>query len=179
MAKTFDDLGIPFPLFGGPVEDASEYKGVATCSLCTREGHCFSLGIGADVVTSCPGCGSVNAIDADDREGECSACAEALSIDDDAEELHACYACLREGKAALTKGTELGMIRWEDAVRGATTAGRDSSSSRGGCSSCSGRLRTARGRACPWSFGAAGRGLGMPRWSGRDGVVHVLVLVLV
>ncbi len=120
MTKTFDDLGIPFPLFAGPVEDASEYEGVATCSLCRREGHCFSLGIGADVVTSCPGCGSVNAIDADDREGKCSACGKALSIGDDAEELHACYACLREGKVALTKDAELGMIRWEDAVRGET-----------------------------------------------------------
>ena len=35
-------------------------------------------------------------------------------------ELLACYSCLRSGKAALTKDTELGMISWEQAFTGVT-----------------------------------------------------------
>jgi uncharacterized protein CbrC (UPF0167 family) len=36
------------------------------------------------------------------------------------EEIRVCYACLRSGKAALTKDTELGLISWEQAFEGVT-----------------------------------------------------------
>lgn len=120
MVQTFEQLGIPFPLFAGPVEDAVDYEGTAVCSLCKDRGHCFTLGIGADVVVECPRCGGANGVDADDRVRNCSACEEPLSVGGDNEELRACYTCLRAGRAALTKDTEFGMIRWEDAVRGTT-----------------------------------------------------------
>jgi len=39
---TFDDLGIPFPLFAAPAEEAIGYLGRSTCSLCDKhDAHCF------------------------------------------------------------------------------------------------------------------------------------------
>jgi uncharacterized protein CbrC (UPF0167 family) len=38
----------------------------------------------------------------------------------DGGQLLICYACLRHGKAAMTKDTELGMISWEQALEGVT-----------------------------------------------------------
>lgn len=43
QAQTFDDLGIPFPLFSAPVAEAAEYRGKARCGICnTAATHCFS-----------------------------------------------------------------------------------------------------------------------------------------
>jgi uncharacterized protein CbrC (UPF0167 family) len=123
VAKTFTELGIPFPLFEGPSDQAGEYCGVGTCSLCESTGqHCFGMGIGCAVMVKCPSCGIANALDAADREdGSCRQCGVAMSfpaIDD--EEVKACYSCLRSGKAAITKDTELGMVSWEQAFEGVT-----------------------------------------------------------
>lgn len=86
MSSTFTDLGIPFPLFEGPSDQASEY------------------------------------CDTDDREDcSCRLCHATVrfpGIDD--EEIKTCYSCLRSGKAAITKDTELGMISWEQAFDGVT-----------------------------------------------------------
>jgi uncharacterized protein CbrC (UPF0167 family) len=123
VSKTFAEFGIPFPLFEGPTEQASEYCGVADCSLCgLMQQHCFRLGIGSAVMLDCPHCRTTNGLDADDRQdGVCRQCQASLpffAIDDD--ELKACYACLRSGRAALTKDTQLGMISWEQAFEGVT-----------------------------------------------------------
>ena len=123
MSKTFAELGIPFQLFEGLSDQASEYCGVNTCSLCDRkQQHCFRLGIGCAVMFDCPSCGTANGLDADDREdGSCRRCLAAVpfpSIDD--EEIKACYSCLRSGRAAITKDTELGMVSWEQAFEGVT-----------------------------------------------------------
>jgi uncharacterized protein CbrC (UPF0167 family) len=120
--RTFADLGIPFSLFRGPVEEASEYAGVVRCALCGEQGHCFTLGIGADVVARCPACRAENALDAQDKEGgACRSCGAGVPFPPVAPgDLVACYRCLRGGGAALTKDTELGMIRWEDAAAGVT-----------------------------------------------------------
>jgi hypothetical protein len=120
---TFHDLGIPFPLFEAPVSDATDYEGRGRCSLCHKEDvHCFRLGIGADVVVRCSGCTAEVALDADSRSGgACQACQSHVEFPDvDPSAVLACYACLRGGRAALTKVTELGMIRHENAVRGVT-----------------------------------------------------------
>jgi uncharacterized protein CbrC (UPF0167 family) len=61
-------------------------------------------------------------LDADDREdGPCRQCQTAVPFPDlGDDEIKACYSCLRSGKAAITKDTELGMISWEQAFAGVT-----------------------------------------------------------
>jgi uncharacterized protein CbrC (UPF0167 family) len=123
VSKTFAELGIPFPLFEGPSDQASEYCGVGTCLLCgSNRQYCFRLGIGCAVMLNCPSCGAPNGLDADDREdGTCHQCRATVpfpAIED--EEIKACYSCLRSGKAAITKDTELGMVSWEQAFEGVT-----------------------------------------------------------
>lgn len=120
---TFVSLGIPFPLFEGRAEESSEYAGIATCSLCSKpDQHCFQLGIGSAIMADCPDCETQNGLDADDREdGCCLRCESDIAfpeISDD--EINVCYSCLRSGKAALTKDSELGMISWEQAFEGIT-----------------------------------------------------------
>jgi uncharacterized protein CbrC (UPF0167 family) len=70
----------------------------------------------------CPSGGTANGLDADDREDgacrQCQATGPFPTIEDD--EIRACYSCLRSGKAAITKDTELGMVSWEQAFEGVT-----------------------------------------------------------
>jgi hypothetical protein len=122
MSPTFDQLNIPFQLFKGPLDQAAEYCGVDDCSLCgDRQQHCFQLGIGCGLILPCPSCGTENGLDADDREdGSCRHCQTTVSFPAELleDEIKVCYACLRSGKAAITKNTELGMISWEQAFFG-------------------------------------------------------------
>jgi uncharacterized protein CbrC (UPF0167 family) len=123
MTITFKQLGIPFPLFEAPVENASEYCGQRACSLCrVAAAHCFSLGIGAYVIATCPSCDAVAGLSADDREaGDCSRCGAVVPFPAVPEaDLAACYNCLRGRQAALTKDTVLGMVSWEQALEGVT-----------------------------------------------------------
>lgn len=121
---TFAGLGIPFPLFEADTERAVEYVGIHRCSLCgAGQVHCFKLGIGADVIVTCPSCGNETPLDADDKKGaNCQSCSKPIPFPKvgGSGQLVACYQCLRSGKAALTKDTVLGMVRWEDAQRGST-----------------------------------------------------------
>ncbi len=121
--KTFKDLGIPFPLFQGPVNDASEYIGQAYCCKCGEvKPHCFELGIGCSLIVKCKGCNSENELDADDREDcKCLKCKENIifPLDDD-QDINICYDCLRAGHAAITKDTEYGMISWRETHDGVT-----------------------------------------------------------
>jgi hypothetical protein len=123
LALTFHDLGIPFPLFKAPASEAKGYKGRGRCSLCHREGvHCFELGIGADVVIHCPVCTVEVALDAQSRAGRaCEACDNHLEFPNlGRSAVLTCYTCLRAGRIAMTKDTELGMIRHEDALSAVT-----------------------------------------------------------
>ena len=89
-------------------------KGRGRCSLCHKEGvHVFELGIGDSVVTHCPVCNSERALDAHSRAGRvCETCEDRLEFPDlGRSAVLTCYACLRAGRAAMTKDTELGMIR--------------------------------------------------------------------
>ena len=120
---TFASLGIPFPLFDAPIEDASDYRGVDSCSVChNHHQHCFTLDIGCALMISCPRCTTINGLDAGDRES--TACRQCKFIipfpPSPGDEIRVCYACLRAGKAALTKDTELGMISWDQAFEGIT-----------------------------------------------------------
>ncbi len=119
----FNDLGIPFPLFMGNVEDAAEYIGKGTCYSCHQEKeHCFKLGIGSTIVFECTHCGSENGLDAADRnDGICISCKNTIRFPEMPGRVPSiCYECLRAGKGAFTKDTELGMISWEQTLNGIT-----------------------------------------------------------
>jgi uncharacterized protein CbrC (UPF0167 family) len=123
---TFADLGIPFPLFEAPIEDASDHVAPATCRLCGgRDRHCFELGIGDALILPCPACGAMNGLDADDRaDVPCRSCGGTVPFPEGLKakkRLLACYECLRGGKAALTKSTEFGAVSWEGAFAGVTS----------------------------------------------------------
>ncbi|WP_456833377.1 CbrC family protein [Deinococcus sp. UYEF24] len=119
---TFRELGLDFPLFAAPVSEASPYFGQATCTLCRLpKPHCFSLGIGDDVILNCKACGTPNALKANDRKNStCSQCGTSVQFPDTEKSVYSCSDCLRAGRAAITHNTELGMVRWEDAQRGIT-----------------------------------------------------------
>jgi uncharacterized protein CbrC (UPF0167 family) len=123
VGASFADLGIPFPLFEGPV-DGTEFCGLATCTLCRRPAqNCFHLGVGDYVMTHCAACGSLNGLSASDlKDGLCRSCGAQIPFPavGNSKEVRVCYDCLREGRAALTKDTELGMISWEQALEGVT-----------------------------------------------------------
>lgn len=119
----FTELGAPFPLFDAPASDAVDFVPNAQCSLCGNvHAVCFELGIGSDVIVKCSSCGEENGLDADDRcDGNCRACEEGIAFPPVPEDrILCCYSCLREGKAAITKDTEFGMISFEQAVEGLT-----------------------------------------------------------
>lgn len=125
---TFAALGIPFPLFEAPIESASEYVGVATCRICNGQARpCFRLGIGCAVFRSCPACGAENGLDSYDRApAPCRRCGSQVPFPDlPSGEIYVCYECLRSGRAGMTKGTEFGMVSWEQAFAGITHGGPD------------------------------------------------------
>jgi uncharacterized protein CbrC (UPF0167 family) len=116
----FADLGVSFPLFEGAVEDAVDFAGSGSCSLCLRHSTVrFELGIGSDVLVPCQGCGLIAALDADDAEdGTCRRCDHLVPYPTTDETTYCCVECLRGGQAAITKDSELGMFTWEQAVSG-------------------------------------------------------------
>lgn len=119
----FSELGIPFPLFEAEVHEASEYVGSRKCSICERQGHGFRLGIGCALMIKCPKCGLENGLDANDCETTpCRGCKCDIRFPQSLvdEEIIACFDCLRVGKAAICKDTELGAVFWEQAFDGLT-----------------------------------------------------------
>lgn len=123
MSPTFAELGIPFPLFEAPVTEAFCYAGQSRCSVCRRHAvYCFELGIGAYVIVPCSVCEAANALPVVDRAAQpCRICQHPVAFPDvTGQPPLVCYACLREGRAALTQDTELGMVRWRDAIQGIT-----------------------------------------------------------
>ena len=114
VKTTFAELGIPFPLFEAPADD-SDYAGSGSCCICgTANRPCFSLGIGTALMIACPGCGTVNGLDVHNKVSvKCRACAASVDFPSTVgirKEPKTCFACLRAGKAALTKSTESGPI---------------------------------------------------------------------
>src|SRR6185295_9376690 len=114
-------VGAPFPLFEAPVRCAENYLGEGQCSICgTHAQVCFKLAIGSQVICPCPNCGTENGLNAGKRNTkECMNCKGQVPFLDSPEgKLLTCYSCLRAGRAALTKDTELGMVSWEQALEG-------------------------------------------------------------
>jgi hypothetical protein len=117
----FRELGVEFPLFEAPVEATDDYRGGGTCGLCGgADAVTFELGIGADVIVACAACGVDNALDAEDGIAEpCRACGVEVPFPA-AVPVRCCAPCLRGGRAAITKDTPLGLVRWIDAIDGVT-----------------------------------------------------------
>ncbi len=125
--NTFTELGIPFPLYDAPVaaSDGSDYAGEGTCCICgAGNAPCFSLGIGTALIIPCPSCNTDNGLNISDKTSvSCRKCNESITFPSNVaakKEPKTCYKCLRDGKAALTKGTEFGMISWNQAFSGVT-----------------------------------------------------------
>jgi len=120
---TFADLGIPFPLYEGPTNEATGYADHTTCRLCGEtDRHCFQLGIGCAVMLPCSSCGVENGLDASDRKDQvCRSCGAVIPFPPfKAKDIFICYSCLRAGKGAMTKDTEFGMVSWDQAFQGVT-----------------------------------------------------------
>jgi uncharacterized protein CbrC (UPF0167 family) len=120
---TFATLGAPFPLFDAPVRCAEDYVAAGKCSICGQQAQiCFELGIGSNVICVCPKCEAENGLNAEKRQSKlCRNCkAEVPFPDVPKGKLLTCYSCLRAGRAAITKDTELGMVSWEQALEGMT-----------------------------------------------------------
>jgi hypothetical protein len=123
MTITFAALGIPFPLFEAPISEASEYLALSQCALCgERRRHCFKLGVGDAIIVSCPQCSVQNGLSVSKQQAvRCRACGSVIRFPELlSKPLCVCYLCLRNGKAAMTKDTEFGMVSWEQAFAGVT-----------------------------------------------------------
>lgn len=122
MKQTFADLGIPFPLFEAPVEEAYWYHGAGECSLCrSTHAHCFQLPQFYAIQLPCQGCGTENFVDVREAAGaSCRSCSASLPLPypADAEDVLACYPCARAGRAAMPKNTVLGLASWRSLLSG-------------------------------------------------------------
>jgi hypothetical protein len=120
--SSFDALGIPFPLFEAPVSEASGFEPAGQCSLCPAQGPVFTLGIGHDLIRSCPRCGQDTALEVSDRKAApCVHCKAPVPFPQlPGEPLRACHGCVRAGRVAFTQDTELGMVNWQCAREGLT-----------------------------------------------------------
>lgn len=118
---TFQQLGIPFPLYEAPINESSEYQPDSSCSICKRhEQPCFNLSIGCALMVTCGRCKTVNGLDAHSRNDvECCVCGSPVLFPSELKEneIKTCYDCLRNGGAAMTKDTELGMVSWDQALQ--------------------------------------------------------------
>ncbi len=122
MSKTFAELGIPFPLYEAQAKEAPEFLGINSCVLCGANGvHCFKVD---DLIVVCPQCGMETAtrpLPILEESRVCRWCRhEVQCLADSEDSLVVCYACLRSGRAALTKDTVLGMVTGDHAVEGLT-----------------------------------------------------------
>jgi len=118
--KTFDELGIPFPLYTADVESCGAYVGRDTCSLCEAEdAHVFTLEDDGELVITCGACGTINGCRRDDEDEdapECTSCGTELTLPESP--ILVCYHCLRAGRAQFPKNTEVGLATVEAAGRG-------------------------------------------------------------
>ena len=112
----------PFRLFDAPLSDCYEYLGGGRCDLCGKQAaHVFTLGVGSDTFQACPHCNEPAHIDSRPPVAlRCHRCGTGIPARLLPEEPVCCAECLRLGLAAVTKDTELGMVRWEDARDGWT-----------------------------------------------------------
>lgn len=124
---TFAELGMPFPLHDAPMSASndSNFVGDGSCSNCGVTGTpSFKLRIGSALIVPCPACAAENGLEVSDKSAvNCRQCDVPISPPEPIlreADPKICYACLRAGKAALTKDTEYGMVSWEQGFSGVT-----------------------------------------------------------
>lgn len=119
---SFADLQAPFPLFEAPVAQATDFHGRGICSVCGQAADvCFKLDVGCALIKQCPQCGADNGLDcSEQKDGPCRLCGFSIPFPTTDGDVLVCYTCLRAGRAAITKDTELGMVSWEQAFEGLT-----------------------------------------------------------
>lgn len=120
--STFASLELPFSLFEAPVSEAAAFEPAGQCSLCPTKGPVFRLGIGHDLILSCPSCGRHTALDVSDRKAApCLHCKAQVPFPQlPGEPPRACYGCVRTGRVAFAQDTELGLVTWASAREGLT-----------------------------------------------------------
>jgi hypothetical protein len=115
---TFDELGIPFPLFAADVSTVDDYAGRGTCSLCnTADQHVFTLDYDGGLALRCPACAVDRVVrhpDDDDDEPACDACGTSFDLPD--APILVCYRCFRDGRAVFPRHTTEGFVDL-DAIR--------------------------------------------------------------
>ena len=128
---TFEELGIPFPLFEAPAEEAVKFRPRGHCSVCwLLPTPCFRFGLGSNVIVRCRSCKTPHALDAFDQERTfCRSCGRKIRFPRFEElwdfigpkrkqTIDVCYDCFRSGRGAVNKLTEYGVVTWESAQQG-------------------------------------------------------------
>jgi len=123
--ETFLDLKVPFPLYGASVSTCGDYARAQNCCVTKQNSpHCFRLGVGSWIVTSCEKCGFHLCLSSSGGRvfsGNCGQCgafaAEESHADGDA---YISYEALRSGLGGYTKDTPYGMISWQQLQSGWT-----------------------------------------------------------
>ncbi|MEV6965184.1 CbrC family protein [Hamadaea sp. NPDC051192] len=115
---------ITFPLYAADLTTTAQFADTGKCMICSQHAVvCFRLGIGTAIICTCASCGEQTALASVGGGAEdafCVRCEQALAINALPADPVACGTCLRAGKVAITKDTEFGMVRWEDAMAGRT-----------------------------------------------------------
>ena len=116
---TFQELGIPFPLFEAPIECSGSFFECDDCSFCGSESvPCFEIEPEEKIV-ECFKCEGQSTREwGPTQKAACAQCKSDFVNELEEEDLRICYPCLREGRAALEKTTELGVVSLREALTG-------------------------------------------------------------
>ena len=121
LSLTFDDLGIPFPLFKAPVKGASEYIGQGRCCISGKKNpHCFDIS-GGSLMLHCSSCNTSNELDCSAKvDVICENCGSEIQFPGYTDTISISYEELRNGRAILSKDTEFGFFGRIEAIGGDT-----------------------------------------------------------
>ena len=118
MRVSFEEMGIPFPLYEYRAE-GTEFCGLASCTICRRPSQpCFEVDA---IISACGTCDADNSLAPGGPEHPvCRSCGSPLPRTPSGRsgKYRACYDCLRAGRAAVVKATEYGLISWEETLDG-------------------------------------------------------------
>lgn len=113
---TFDELGVPFPLFRAPVEEASNYEPSGDCTSCGRTAVPGFTLLDGGLVRHCSNCGTRVLLNVEDQaSGGCPTCGTAVPFPESpGGDIYLCCTCFRDGRGLVTHDLEGGMLSWDD-----------------------------------------------------------------